>query len=207
MKPILGFLLIICLVGCEGPMGPMGEQGIQGEKGDQGEQGEQGEQGDKGEPGEPGTSNTTSSETTSSEPSSDINTEYKQEPTILRKVPNTTPNHYLDETIKWRFISYIEDESSIVITGEYEAIYKSRSGFSIETKILHYYFYDSSDIRIGDSYYISDRFTMSAGEGVRRAGEFRLRLDSVDAANMISYMRTYSSFTLQGNRVNAASVL
>ena len=71
MKPILGFLLIICLVGCEGPMGPAGEsiQGEKGEKGDQGERGfkgyqgeglkgEKGEKGEKGDTGESGTGGT-----------------------------------------------------------------------------------------------------------------------------------------------------
>ena len=62
MKPILGFLLIICLVGCEGPMGPAGEQGdtgATGEKGDQGDRGFKGYQGDQGPPGQGGTSDLT----------------------------------------------------------------------------------------------------------------------------------------------------
>jgi len=52
MKPILGFLLIICLVGCEGPTGPAGEsiQGEKGEKGDRGNTGLPGRQGEQGEP-------------------------------------------------------------------------------------------------------------------------------------------------------------
>ena len=58
MKPILGFLLIICLVGCEGPMGPAGES-IQGEKGEKGDIGTQGRIGPQGEQGEPGPSDLT----------------------------------------------------------------------------------------------------------------------------------------------------
>ena len=80
MKPILGFLLIICLVGCEGPMGPAGEQGIQGEKGEKGDQGErgfkgyQGVQGEKGEKGDTGESGTGG--TGEERPPSDLNLTY-----------------------------------------------------------------------------------------------------------------------------------
>ena len=45
MKPILGFLLIICLVGCEGPLGPAGEQGEKGDRGAPGWMGPAGEPG------------------------------------------------------------------------------------------------------------------------------------------------------------------
>ena len=39
MNRMIGLLLIICLVGCEGPMGPQGEQGETGTTGPQGIQG------------------------------------------------------------------------------------------------------------------------------------------------------------------------
>ncbi len=66
MKAILIVtVLILALVGCEGPMGPVGAQGDQGIHGDQGLQGAQGdsgttgEQGIHGEQGETGAQGTT----------------------------------------------------------------------------------------------------------------------------------------------------
>lgn len=57
MERMIGLLLIICLVGCEGKeglMGPQGEQGEQGMRGPAGLRGPSGNQGPQGEQGETG---------------------------------------------------------------------------------------------------------------------------------------------------------
>ena len=51
MKSLLGLLLVVCMVGCEGKEGLIGPQGEQGEMGPTGQQGPQGEQGETGATG------------------------------------------------------------------------------------------------------------------------------------------------------------